>query len=288
MQKRSLRESEKQHSIYRKFSPTPQTRSLFCTPNFASNFKALHPIEMKALFSASQSPILRYYKTEKPSGDIPMTRSTCLTLLLSSALLVACGEPVEDTADVTEERLEMLEAQADAMTEQAEDLAGQMGDMAQAEEKMWLKGEQTYPVVNASGLVIGNVTISERAEGVEINLDVTAIPAGSHAFHFHDVGTCDGPDFTSAGGHYNPGENMHGFEATDTPHAGDMRNFDAPASGVVKHTTMNSRVSLEGRDGFDPLRDANGTALIIHAEADDYESQPSGAAGARIACAVIN
>lgn len=121
-----------------------------------------------------------------------------------------------------------------------------------------------------------------------LDLDVTAIPEGAHAIHFHTNGTCDLPDFTSAQGHYNPMDVNHGFESTaPNPHAGDMRNFDAPASGVVKTQISNERVSLSDRDGFAPLFDTDNTALIIHASADDYVTQPTGAAGGRIACAVI-
>ena len=149
---------------------------------------------------------------------------------------------------------------------------------------------ERFDVVNSSGNTIGSVRIDDTESGVNVVLDVTAIPAGSHAIHFHEVGACDGPDFTSAGGHYNPSGVNHGFEADgERPHAGDMRNFDSPQSGVVQTTIENDRVTLAGRrDGLSPLKDADGTALIIHAGADDYRSQPSGDAGARIACAVID
>ena len=149
--------------------------------------------------------------------------------------------------------------------------------------------QTAFDVMNSAGRSIGTATITDTESGVDVALDLTSIPAGSHAIHFHETGSCDTPDFTSAGGHYNPGGVNHGFEAaTPRPHAGDMRNFEAPQSGVVKTTVRNERVSLSSRDGFAPLYDGNGTALIIHAKADDYESQPSGAAGARIACAVIS
>ncbi|WP_298911877.1 superoxide dismutase family protein [uncultured Algimonas sp.] len=147
----------------------------------------------------------------------------------------------------------------------------------------------TYPVINSAGSEIGTVTISDvEGSGVTVSLDVTAIPEGQRAIHFHETGSCDTPDFQSAGGHYNPSNANHGFEADDpNPHAGDMENFDAPASGVVRTEIGNDRVTLSDREGLAPLLDANGTALIIHAGADDYETQPSGDAGSRIACAVI-
>lgn len=147
----------------------------------------------------------------------------------------------------------------------------------------------TFDVINISGSPIGTVTISdEDAGGVTLSLDVTSIPQGSHAIHFHENGRCDIPDFKSAGGHYNPMEVNHGFESeAPNPHAGDMRNFDAPMSGVVQTDIRNERVSLSDREGLAPLYDEDGTALIIHASADDYMTQPTGAAGGRIACAVI-
>lgn len=148
---------------------------------------------------------------------------------------------------------------------------------------------QSFAVINTAGVEIGEVKITDQATGgVMLDLDVTAIPAGSHAIHFHTTGTCDLPDFTSSGGHYNPMDANHGFDASaPNPHAGDMRNFEAPASGVVKTQILNERVSLSVRDGYAPLFDADNTALIIHASSDDYVTQPTGAAGGRIACAVI-
>lgn len=148
---------------------------------------------------------------------------------------------------------------------------------------------QKFAVINTAGIEIGEVTITDQtAGGVMLDLDVTAIPEGSHAIHFHTNGACDLPDFTSAGGHYNPMDVNHGFDsAAPNPHAGDMRNFDAPPSGVVKTQISNERVSLSDRNGFAPLFDADNTALIIHASADDYVTQPTGAAGSRIACGVI-
>jgi Cu-Zn family superoxide dismutase len=148
---------------------------------------------------------------------------------------------------------------------------------------------QSFAVMNTAGVEIGQVTITDQATGgVILNLDITAIPQGSHAIHFHTNGSCELPDFTSAGGHYNPMNVNHGFNSsTPNPHAGDMRNFDAPASGVVKTNIQNERVSLSAREGLAPLFDADSTAMIIHASSDDYTTQPTGAAGGRIACAVI-
>ncbi len=169
---------------------------------------------------------------------------------------------------------------------EAETESPHMGHNETAETSATLESG-TFSVMNSSGFDIGQVTITDSPEGVTLGLDVIAIPEGSHAIHFHEVGTCDGPDFTTAGGHYNPASKDHGFDTKDGPHAGDMRNFEAPQSGIVKTEIQNGRVSLSERADFAPLLDRDGTALIIHASADDYKSQPSGAAGARIACAVL-
>ena len=206
-----------------------------------------------------------------------MRITTLMLAATSASILLACGNNDAEEIDVAEDRIEELQRDADAAMERTADIAARVEMM-----------EKTYAVVNSSGFEIGTVTISDDSDGVDVDLDVTSMPEGAHALHFHAVGRCDGPDFTSAGGHYNPGNNEHGFDATDTPHAGDMRNFDAPASGVVSVERDNPRVSLSARSGYAPLLDSDGTALIIHAGADDYESQPSGAAGGRIACAVIN
>lgn len=190
-------------------------------------------------------------------------------LLISAAItLTACGNADGDGT---------VDNATDAMT------------LQQSSEQMPGLITQSFAVMNTSGFEIGQVTIADQAAGgVTLDLDVSAIPAGPHAIHFHTNGTCDLPDFTSSGGHYNPLEANHGFDASaPNPHAGDMRNFDAPMSGVVKTQISNDRVSLSIRDGYAPLFDADNTALIIHAGSDDYRTQPTGAAGGRIACAVI-
>ena len=200
-------------------------------------------------------------------------------LLTSAALtLAACGgsgvDAPEDSAsdDMTNEVMTMPD------TTIASDVASESDMMS-----------RSFAVINAAGAEIGEVRITDQASGgVTLDLDVTAFPAGAHAIHFHTNGSCELPDFTSAGGHYNPKDVNHGFEAdAPNPHAGDMRNFEAPESGVVKTQIRNERVTLSPRSGLAPLFDVDDTALIIHAGSDDYVSQPTGAAGGRIACAEI-
>jgi Cu-Zn family superoxide dismutase len=144
----------------------------------------------------------------------------------------------------------------------------------------------SVPIQDTQGAEIGKLTVNQiKGGGVDVKVSITSISPGIHAMHFHEFGRCDGPDFKSAGGHYNPAGAAHGH-VEDGPHAGDMMNVEANAEGNGSFNVTNDKVNIAG-GSLPALKDADGTALIIHAGADDYESQPSGAAGPRIACAVI-
>lgn len=144
----------------------------------------------------------------------------------------------------------------------------------------------SYPIQNAQGTTIGAVEIlAIKGGGVEVRVKASGMAPGTRAMHFHEFGRCDAPAFTSAGGHYNPAGAAHGKVETG-PHAGDMMNVEIGADGTGNFVVKNMKVNL--REGSLPaLMDSDGTALIIHGGADDYKSQPSGAAGPRVACAVI-
>ena len=144
----------------------------------------------------------------------------------------------------------------------------------------------SFPILNAQGAETGTLEIKALSNGgVDVKVDVQGLTPGTHAMHFHEFGRCEGPDYKSAGGHYNPAGVSHG-QVEDGPHAGDMMNVEVGADGTGTFDVTNMKVSL--RAGSLPaLMDADGTALIIHGGADDYKSQPSGAAGPRVACAVI-
>lgn len=143
-------------------------------------------------------------------------------------------------------------------------------------------------IQRANGEVIGTITVTSLgADGVKVDVTVRDILEGTHAMHFHEFGRCDGPDFTSAGGHYNPDGKAHGMKMEGGPHAGDMMNVQANADGSGDFSVINDRVSIAGDYDLPALMDGDGTALILHARGDDYESQPSGAAGPRIGCAVL-
>jgi Cu-Zn family superoxide dismutase len=143
----------------------------------------------------------------------------------------------------------------------------------------------TAKVVGADGTDHGALTLTATPNGVLIQGELTGVPAGAHGFHFHTTGACE-PPFESAGGHFNPTEAEHGFLVEAGPHSGDMANLHAGESGTITVEAVDSAVSLtEGEEGY--LLDEDGTSLILHAAADDYKTQPSGASGDRIACAVI-
>jgi Cu-Zn family superoxide dismutase len=120
---------------------------------------------------------------------------------------------------------------------------------------------------------------------VSIALDLKGLPAGVHAIHVHQTAKCEAPGFTTAGGHFNPEAKKHGLENPEGHHAGDMQNFTVAADGTAKAKVTDDGVTLT--DGPHSLFTGGGTALVIHAAADDMKSDPAGNAGARIACGVI-
>lgn len=138
---------------------------------------------------------------------------------------------------------------------------------------------------NAKGEVVGSATLTDTPHGVLIQAKVMNIPPGVHAFHVHTTGKCDPPDFTSAGGHLNPAKAPHGYHADKGPHPGDLPNIHVGKDGTLQFESIARGVMLSS--GANALMDADGAALMIHAGADDYKSDPAGDAGARIACGVI-
>lgn len=135
------------------------------------------------------------------------------------------------------------------------------------------------------GADIGTLSLVQKAKGVRISGTLRGLTPGIHAFHIHETGKCE-PPFKSAGGHFNPGGVPHGKHAEGGPHAGDMENLFVVDSGPYELKAVNDKVTLSTAVKHSVF-DADGSAIVIHAEADDYKSQPSGAAGPRIACGVI-
>jgi Cu-Zn family superoxide dismutase len=139
---------------------------------------------------------------------------------------------------------------------------------------------------NPQGKEIGDATLTQTANGVLIDIDVSTIADGEHGFHIHETGACDATGgFESAGGHFEPAGHQHGYLAEQGPHAGDMPNQFVGADRKLRAHVLNPNVTLAS--GAASLFDTDGSAIVIHADPDDYSSQPTGEAGNRIACAVI-
>lgn len=133
------------------------------------------------------------------------------------------------------------------------------------------------------GAAMGTVTLTQVPSGVLVSAEVHGLSAGGHGFHIHGVGAC-APDFTAAGGHFDPDETGHGLMVNDTPHPGDLPNIYAGADGTARADVLTDAVTLDA--GADhSLFDADGSAIIIHAKPDSYGEEPG--AGDRVACGVI-
>jgi superoxide dismutase, Cu-Zn family len=139
---------------------------------------------------------------------------------------------------------------------------------------------------DGQGKSVGLATVSSAKKGVTVKLNLKGLPPGEHALHFHETAKCDAPDFKSAGGHFNPESKHHGLQNPEGPHAGDMLNFTVRKNGTATATVRDDRVTMDA-SGANSLFANGGTALVIHAKADDNKSDPAGNAGDRIACGII-
>jgi Cu-Zn family superoxide dismutase len=139
-------------------------------------------------------------------------------------------------------------------------------------------------VKDGQGKAVGDIVIWDEGSGVALELKLHDLTPGEHGIHFHQVPKCEGPDFKSAGGHFNPEGKKHGFDSPDGHHAGDMKNFTVGADGKASVRLEDSDVTL--KDGPHSLL-SSGAAVVVHAKADDYKTDPSGNSGDRVACGVI-
>lgn len=138
----------------------------------------------------------------------------------------------------------------------------------------------TVAMRDAQGLDLGTVTLTESGQGIAVSGTLRGLPPGEHGIHIHTTGRCE-PPFESAGGHWNPTNMQHGSQNPQGPHFGDMPNLTVgpDSTATVQATTAGG--TLRGQNA---LLDADGAAVLVHATADDYRTDPSGNSGARIAC----
>ncbi|MCW1383223.1 superoxide dismutase family protein [Novosphingobium sp. KCTC 2891] len=136
-------------------------------------------------------------------------------------------------------------------------------------------------IANPTGKRIGTATISERDGTVTLTIQAKGLTPGAHGAHLHMTGKCEGPAFASAGGHLNPAMHQHGVQNPAGSHLGDLPNLVAARDGAGVATIMfpGAWSALESQ-----IFDADGTAIVLHAGADDYKTDPSGNSGGRVAC----
>ncbi|MCQ6264121.1 superoxide dismutase family protein [Fictibacillus sp. WQ 8-8] len=144
----------------------------------------------------------------------------------------------------------------------------------------------TVELMDAKGKKAGTATLEQAAEGVKVNVEATGLTPGEHGIHFHEKGVCEAPKFESAGKHFNPTSKMHGFKNPKGPHVGDLKNIKADSSGKATGDLMSSLVTLQEGKSNSLLKEG-GTALVVHAKADDYKTDPTGNSGDRVLCGVI-
>lgn len=138
---------------------------------------------------------------------------------------------------------------------------------------------------NSSGATVGSATFSQASDGVRVVARFQGLPAGVHGIHVHAVGRCDGPDFMTAGGHFNPTNKKHGLKSPDGAHSGDLPNLTIAADGTGSLDAV-ARGAVLGTGPASVLGGA-GTALVVHAGPDDEVTDPTGNSGGRIACGAL-
>ena len=216
-----------------------------------------------------------------------------ITMILTCVfVLAACAEKENDTANPTPaneaEGMPDIEVNEETNTE---------SEAEEAEDTKATEGTEKGAVItelmpvtvklnDANGESVGTAELIEEEETLRIKVDVSNLTEGTHGFHFHEKGVCEGPDFESAGGHFNPTESSHGLAHEEGPHAGDLPNLVVGPDGTMVEEYLVENLKLRAGEE-NSLFQEGGTSLIIHAEPDDGISQPSGNSGDRIACGVI-
>ncbi len=164
-------------------------------------------------------------------------------------------------------------------------LGGCMQDMGARPAGAKAPPPASATLTSESGVVMATATLTPLKDGIRLVVEGKGLPPGPHGIHIHTVGRCEAPGFTSAGPHWNPTNMKHGKDAPGGPHEGDLPNLIVGADGTGR---LEATIPGMLTGGDMPLLDADGAAVVIHAAADDYKTDPSGASGGRIACGVIN
>ncbi len=140
-------------------------------------------------------------------------------------------------------------------------------------------------LMNAQGQSRGTVAVYQTDAGIMVKVAASDLPPGLHGIHIHDVGLCEGPDFKTAGGHWNPAARQHGLENPMGSHMGDAPNLviAEDGTGTLEFTVAGAQVST----GTKPMLGGNGAAVVVHEKADDQRTDPTGDSGGRIACGVL-
>ncbi len=139
---------------------------------------------------------------------------------------------------------------------------------------------------NAQGQMVGSAATARSGNAIRVSVTVRGFRPGTYAVHLHQTGRCDAPDFTSAGPHWNPTERQHGRLNPQGPHLGDLPNLEVRANGAGR-IDFDVPVPAGTAPDANPLIDADGTSIVIHAAADDERTDPSGNSGARLSCGVL-
>ena len=147
-------------------------------------------------------------------------------------------------------------------------------------------GRAATSLRNAQNQVVGEAAAAREGGLVRVRVTVRGFAPGTYGVHLHQTGRCEGPGFDSAGPHWNPADKQHGRLNPQGPHLGDMPNLEVRTNGAGR-IDFEVQVPAGTEAGANPLLDADGTSVVIHAAADDERTDPSGNSGARIACGVL-
>ena len=143
----------------------------------------------------------------------------------------------------------------------------------------------TAKMIAADHKGLGEVTLTDTPNGVLMRGRLEGLEPGPHAIHLHAAGRCE-PPFDSAGAHFNPADAVHGYLSEGGPHAGDLPNLHVPEGGSIDFELLAPGVTLRSGEP-NGLMDDDGAAIVIHAGADDYKTDPAGASGSRLACGIV-